>query len=45
MSRLFQKEWIESVVSRTNALNADAILISGDLVDGTVEARKMTWLR
>ncbi|EPM92020.1 hypothetical protein A259_37701, partial [Pseudomonas syringae pv. actinidiae ICMP 19070] len=40
ISRLFQKEWVEGVVSRTNALNADAVLISGDLIDGTVEARK-----
>lgn len=40
ISRLFQADWVEGVVSRTNALNADAILITGDLIDGTVEARK-----
>lgn len=40
ISRLFQADWVEGVVSRTNALNADAILITGDLVDGTVDARK-----
>ncbi|RMP65725.1 hypothetical protein ALQ18_00192 [Pseudomonas marginalis pv. marginalis] len=40
ISRLFQAEWVEGVVARTNALNADAILITGDLIDGTVEARK-----
>lgn len=40
ISRLFQADWVEGVVSRANALNADAILITGDLIDGTVEARK-----
>lgn len=40
ISRLFQADWVEGVVSRANALNPDAILITGDLIDGTVEARK-----
>jgi predicted MPP superfamily phosphohydrolase len=40
ISRLFQADWVEGVVSRANALNADAILITGDLIDGTVEARR-----
>ncbi|RMQ50147.1 Metallophosphoesterase [Pseudomonas cichorii] len=40
ISRLFQADWVEGVVSRANALDADAILITGDLIDGTVEARK-----
>lgn len=40
ISRLFQADWVEGVVSRANALSADAILITGDLIDGTVEARK-----
>ncbi|MFA0999273.1 MULTISPECIES: metallophosphoesterase [Pseudomonas syringae group] len=40
ISRLFQADWVERVVFRVNALNADAILITGDLIDGTVEARK-----
>jgi len=40
ISRLFQADWVEGVVSRANALDADAILITGDLIDGTVDARK-----
>lgn len=40
ISRLFQADWVEGVVSRVNALHADAILITGDLIDGTVEARR-----
>ena len=40
ISRLFQADWVEGVVSRANALNADAIFITGDLIDGTVDARK-----
>jgi len=39
ISRLFQADWVEGVVSRANALNADAILITGDFIDGTVGAR------
>lgn len=40
ISRLFQAPWVEEVVARTNALNPDLVLISGDLIDGTVAARK-----
>lgn len=40
ISRLFQVDWVEGVVSRANALDADAIFITGDLIDGTVDARK-----
>lgn len=29
--------WLQDVVARTNALHADAIVITGDLVDGSVE--------
>ena len=32
-----QRRFVESLVRRTNALNADAIVITGDLVDGHVE--------
>jgi len=32
-----QRAFVESLVERTNALNADAIVITGDLVDGYVE--------
>jgi len=38
-SRLLQAPWIDSVVNRTNALNPDLIVITGDLVDGTPQAR------
>ncbi|MDQ6799587.1 MAG: metallophosphoesterase [Acidobacteriota bacterium] len=32
-----QRSFVESLVRRTNALNADAIVITGDLIDGHVE--------
>jgi predicted MPP superfamily phosphohydrolase len=36
---LFDQEWSEKVVEKTNELKADMVLITGDLVDGTVETR------
>ncbi|OCX65680.1 hypothetical protein BFP70_09055 [Thioclava sp. SK-1] len=39
LSRLFQAPWATELVLRTNALAPDAILITGDLIDGTLEAR------
>lgn len=42
-SRLLQGPWLAEVVSRTNALNPDLILISGDLVDGTPQARALDY--
>ncbi|WHA40394.1 metallophosphoesterase [Agrobacterium larrymoorei] len=41
ISRLFPAFWTREVVERTNALNADLIVITGDLIDGKVEARTM----
>ena len=38
-SRLLQRPWMEAVVARTNALDPDLLVITGDLVDGTVAAR------
>lgn len=38
-SRLLQAPWIESVVEISNRLDPDLILITGDLIDGTPEAR------
>ena len=38
-SRLLQADWMQAVVARTNALAPDLTLITGDLVDGTPEAR------
>ncbi|MES5097514.1 metallophosphoesterase [Agrobacterium sp. BA1120] len=39
ISRLFPEFWAKAVVDKTNALNADVIVITGDLIDGSVEAR------
>ncbi|MCQ9618098.1 metallophosphoesterase [Paenalcaligenes niemegkensis] len=38
-SKLLQTPWMEAVVAKTNALNPDLTVITGDLVDGTPEAR------
>ncbi|MFB4369722.1 MULTISPECIES: metallophosphoesterase [unclassified Pseudomonas] len=38
-SRLLQRPWLEAVVAKTNALEPDLLVITGDLVDGTVAAR------
>lgn len=40
VSRLFQAPWVEEVVARTNELQPDLVLISGDLIDGTLQARR-----
>jgi predicted MPP superfamily phosphohydrolase len=39
ISRLFPRDWAAAVVARTNELNADLILMTGDLIDGSVEHR------
>lgn len=39
-SRLLQGPWIQAIVDKTQALNPDLIAITGDLVDGTVAARR-----
>ena len=39
LSRLLQGPWADAVVARSNALAPDAVMISGDLVDGPVAAR------
>ena len=38
-SRLLQRDWMQAVVARANALEPDLTLITGDLVDGTPAAR------
>jgi predicted MPP superfamily phosphohydrolase len=38
-SRLLQHDWMAQVVAKTNALQPDLTVITGDLVDGTVAAR------
>ncbi len=40
ISRLFDAPWTKDVVAKTNALDADMIVITGDLIDGTPEARQ-----
>lgn len=38
-SRLLQAPWIDAVVEKTNALQPDMIVLTGDIIDGTPEAR------
>ena len=38
-SRLLQAPWMDAVVTKANALQPDLMVITGDLVDGTPEAR------
>ncbi|PWW04113.1 hypothetical protein DFR52_101803 [Hoeflea marina] len=40
ISRLFPAAWTEAVVSATNALDADMIVITGDFIDGTLDRRR-----
>lgn len=40
ISRLFPAAWARAVVARANALGVDVIVITGDLVDGSIEARR-----
>ena len=40
ISRLFPASWARSVVERSNKLGVDLIAITGDLIDGTIEARR-----
>ena len=39
ISRLFDERWARAVVERSNALGADLIVVTGDLIDGPVSAR------
>lgn len=41
ISKLFQAPWVDAVVARTNALDPDLILITGDLIDGATTDRKL----
>jgi predicted MPP superfamily phosphohydrolase len=40
LSSLFREGWAQAVVQRTNALSPDLIVITGDLIDGSVQARR-----
>ncbi|WP_323025042.1 metallophosphoesterase [Castellaniella sp.] len=39
VSRLLPEPWVAAVVAKTNALDADLVVITGDLADGSPEAR------
>ena len=40
ISRLFPASWARAVVARSNKLGVDLIAITGDLIDGTLDARR-----
>ncbi|WP_456799002.1 metallophosphoesterase [Bradyrhizobium sp. USDA 4473] len=40
ISRLFPASWAREVVARSNKLRADLIAITGDLIDGSIDARR-----
>jgi len=40
ISRLFPATWARAVVERSNELGVDLIAITGDLIDGTLDARR-----
>lgn len=39
-SRLLTGDWVSAVVERSNALQPDLVVITGDLIDGSVQARR-----
>jgi uncharacterized protein len=40
ISRLFPAAWARAVVERANSLGADLIVVTGDLIDGSLAARR-----
>lgn len=40
ISRLFPNSWAEELVKRSNALQPDVTLVTGDFIDGGLEARR-----
>jgi predicted MPP superfamily phosphohydrolase len=40
ISRLFPASWASAVVERSNELDVDLVAITGDLIDGTLDARR-----
>ncbi|YCI07206.1 metallophosphoesterase (plasmid) [Ensifer sp. D2-11] len=41
ISRLFQAPWVEETVALANAQNPDLVVITGDLIDGDLQARSL----
>lgn len=41
ISRAFQQEWVSAVVSKVNKVRPDVVFITGDLIDGDVESRRI----
>jgi uncharacterized protein len=41
ISRLFPATFAQELVSRSNAVNADLIVVTGDFIDGTVDKRRL----
>jgi len=39
ISRLMHEDWVRDVVERSNALRPDLVVITGDLIDGSPQAR------
>ncbi|TXN76472.1 metallophosphoesterase [Methylobacterium sp. WL18] len=40
LSRLFPERWARKVVTRSNALGVDLIVVTGDLIDGSLATRR-----
>lgn len=40
ISRLFDQRWTQTVVANANAIGADLIVVTGDLIDGSLQDRK-----
>ncbi len=40
ISRLFPKDWTQALVERSSALGVDLIVVTGDLIDGSFDARR-----
>lgn len=40
ISRLFPAAWTEAVIKRSNSLGVDLIVVTGDLIDGPLSARR-----
>lgn len=40
ISKLFQQDWVQGVVERSNAIDPDLIVVTGDFIDGSVQARR-----